>query len=504
MLEFPSNAAKITEIVLYGTRLTNPVQVPAPTEHPYPLMEDFIGANVLHNQPIDKLKCVGSIREYHPWQWDEGDADTTYKGYPNSEFAWSPSWVSGPGWGWNFDDTYAAFKKAGFDVSPCLQQTPLYLLEGSKNVDKKPVLSHEDPTDPFSYEEHSRYLYQFTARYGSIPVSPSKLMLKANQPVKSGLDMVKYVENWNEQDKWWRGREGYFSPDEMAAMCSADYDGHEGALGPGFGVKNADPNIKMAMGGLAGLSLEYIKGMKLWSDFHRSTGFPADVLNFHHYSNISGGQDGVMRVALSPEEDSLKHKLREIAEYRDRYIPGTEIWVSEFGYDTNPKSVQGCQPIGQNDVYEVQAQWLIRSYLEMAAAGVDRAHMFFFADMNSNNPNKFNSMGLVNEKWNRYQPKTSWYYVYAMKNALTGYRFHSELPSGNPSVNLYKFFNEKTETYIYAAWCTTSTDQRIQNFTVDLRGALGATLMELNHGDTVALESPFGYKPAWTGAGKPK
>lgn len=489
MLEFPSTKANIAEIVLYGQSNTPSPAIPSRVLHTPPLMENFLGANALHNQPIDKLQCIGSIREYHPWQWDEGNGSTSYPGYPNNQYAWSPSWVSGAAWGWDFDQTYANFLNAGLDLSPCLQQTAPYMLGSSTNVDQKPISATDDPEDPASYEEHAQYLYQFTARYGSNVVPTSKLMLRPGQPLKSGLNLVKYIENWNEQDKWWRGREAYFSPYEMAAMSSADYDGHEGSLGDGYGAKNADPNIKFVMGGLTILGLEYIKAMKLWSDVNRTSGFPADVLNFHHYSNSSGGQDQAMKNGISPEDDSLKDKLKEIVEYRDRYLPGKEIWLSEFGYDTNPNSPQGARAIGQNDVYEVQAQWLIRSYLEMAAAGVDRAHVYFFADLNSQNPNKFNSSGLVNEKWYGYQPKTSWYYIYAMKKALNGYRFAQEKTSGNTNVNIYKFDNSSTSTSIYVAWCNTSNDTRINNFNINMGSALGATLLELNHGDTVCTET---------------
>lgn len=489
MLEFPSTKANITEIVLYGLSNSAKAPIPARTFHTPPLMEDFLGVNALHNQPIDKLKCVGSIREYHPWQWDEGNGNSSYPGYPNNQYAWSPSWVSGAAWGWDFDETYANFLNAGFDLSPCLQQTAPYMLDNSTNVDQKPISLTDDPEDPNSYQEHAQYLYQFTARYGSNTIPASNLLLRPGQPMVSGLSLVKYVENWNEQDKWWRGREAYFSPYEMAAMCSADYDGHEGSMGNGYGAKNADPNIKFVMGGLTILGLDYIKSMKLWSDLHRTSGFPADVLNFHHYSNSSGGQDQAMKDGISPEDDSLKYKLKEIVEYRDRYLPGKEIWLSEFGYDTNPNSPQGARAIGQNDVYEVQAQWLMRSYLEVAAAGVDRAHVYFFADLNALNPNKFNSSGLVNEKWYGYQPKTSWYYIYAMKKALRGYRFGKEIASKNSSINVYRFDNDSTSTSIYVAWCNTSIDKKVNNFNINMDGALGATLLELNKKDTVCTET---------------
>jgi arginine exporter protein ArgO len=129
-------------------------------------------------------------------------------------------------------------------------------------------------------------------------------------------------------DKWWFTRGGYFTPDEFATMCSADYDGHNGALGVTKGMKVADPQVKMVMGGLASLNLEYVRCMKLWSDFNRQNGFPSDVLNFHHYSE--NGTHGI-----SPEADNLKLKLKTIVEYRNTFLPGKEIWLSEFGYDVS-------------------------------------------------------------------------------------------------------------------------------------------------------------------------
>src|SRR5690606_29656477 len=111
----------------------------------------------------------------------------------------------------------------------------------------------------------------------------------------------------------------------LAAMSSADYDGHLQALGNTVGIKNADPNAKLVMGGLASLDLEYIRAMKLWSDYHRGGSFPADVINVHHYSN-DGGFQGAGTVGVSPEADQLKNKVEAIADYRDRYLPGKELW----------------------------------------------------------------------------------------------------------------------------------------------------------------------------------
>ena len=490
MLEFPSKKTNIAEVILYGKALKKAPPSTHPITPSLPYMENLIGANALHNQPREKLKCVGSIREYHNWQWDEGKDTTTYPAYPNNQFAWAPSWVSGENWGWDFDATYKAFKNDGFELSPCLQKNVAYMLKGSINNEQKPISEYDDAQNPQSYQEHAQYLYQFVARYGANSVPASNLLLKPNQAPKSGLGYIKYVESWNEPDKWWKGRKGHFTPFELAAMCSAGYDGHEGSLGSGHGAKVADPNIKFVMGGLANLSLEYIKAMKLWSDFNRTTGFPSDVINVHHYSNTTGGPNAVLKKALSPEDDSLKYKLKELVEYRNQYLPGKEVWISEFGYDTNPNSPQGVKAIGSNDIFEVQAQWLVRSYLEIAAAGVDKAHMYFFADVNAQHPGKFNSCGLVSEKDNNYVPKTSWYYIYALKKILTGYQFDSEIPSGNPDVNIYKFTNPATATSIYAAWCNTSVDKKLDKFSFQI-DCSEASLLELAPKSTIPSEKPI-------------
>ena len=76
--------------------------------------------------------------------------------------------------------------------------------------------------------------------------------------------MLRYLENWNEPDKTWRERTGRFHPYELAAMCSADYDGHRGKLGKTYGVRNADPQMRLSIGGLAGLNLDYLRAMKFW------------------------------------------------------------------------------------------------------------------------------------------------------------------------------------------------------------------------------------------------
>lgn len=490
-LESPS--AQIAEIVLYGTARGARAPIPAPARRPPALMDSFIGINGFVDDPLSRIAACGHLREYHQWQWDEGNQDSSYPGYPGHQLAWSPSWVSGPGWGWDFDQFYRQLKDAGVEAVPCFQGCAPYLVGFDKDrTDEKPIIAGTDPALPQSYIAHASYLFQFAARYGGTPCDAALLKLKAGQPVRSGLGLVRYMENWNEPDKWWKGRAAHFSPFELAAMCSADYDGHRQTMGRTVGVRNADPNMKLVMGGIAKPEIEYLKAMRLWADFHRSGDFPADVINLHHYSNDASGQGGQPTTGISPEADGLRERFQRVVEWRDRFLPGKEIWISEFGYDTNPQSIQRAPAIGAADAEEVQGRWIVRSYLALAAAGVDRAQLYMLRDVNAGNTVQYNSSGLTSEKWNQHRPKRSWYYVATLRHILRGTRFESEVPSGHPSVRVYRFRSVDRPWHdVYAVWCPTSDSTEVKDFHQVLPNASAATLIALAPQSTTGQTAPL-------------
>ncbi|MDB5013430.1 MAG: hypothetical protein JWQ25_1632, partial [Daejeonella sp.] len=258
---------------------------------------------------------------------------------------------------------------------------------------------------------------------------------------------------------------------EYAAMASADYDGHANTMKMGtgtFGMKNADPKIKFVLGGLAFLNLDYIKDMKNWFEKNRlDKKFAADVINFHVYGwKTDKGWEGG-GPAISPEQSKFKEHLEEITQYRDKNLPGVEVWVSEFGWDTNAESPLAPPVIGPFDIQEVQAQWLVRSYLAFASAGVDRAQMYMFRDVDGASATWFSSCGLVGPKGD-WTPKKSWYYVYTLKNTLKNMIYDGEKPSGNPNVLIYKFKEVVTQKQVYAVWARTSTAYQVNGFKIKL------------------------------------
>lgn len=455
------------------------------TLHPI-TMDQFIGMNTFVDDPVDKIAAVGFVREYHNWEWDDGTADGNYRGFPYSELRFAPS---GPGW--SYDDFYGKLKQSGIPVSPCIQGAPNWL-HGQNNFpkDNKPIDAQGLlASDPQSYYKKAHFMYQFAARYGSAQVPASKLTLAKGQKPLSGLGLVKYIEDWNEQDRDWDGPDAYFKPEEYAAMASANYDGHGNTMKKidgNYGIKNADSSMKFVMGGLSSQSLDYIKKMKAWFEANRpDKKFVPDVINFHIYSFKQGADwKGGSGPALSPEDGLFREKLSEIVKYRNENLPGVEVWVSEFGWDTNPNSSLAAAEIGPYDIQEMQAIWLVRAYMAFAAAGVDRAQMYMSRDVDPNDATWFSTCGLMGPKGD-FTPKKSWYYVYTLKNLLAGHRYTGAQQCADKNVLIYKFNNKKNNTETHVVWAKTSKNYIAQNIPVTLApGAATAQIVNLLPGST--------------------
>jgi hypothetical protein len=489
MIEFNIKVKDIAEVVLFGNKISeykNP-EYKIITERKIITMDKLMGTTggLWENEKLVS-GSVSALREFHTWNWNDAGNDQNkhnhpligYKPYPNNFYNFNPDFGLR-----HTDQDYKRLTNAGIELNPCLQTSALYFINGD-NENNKPVFTGKNPNNPASYKAHADYLFQYTARYGSKVVDKNLLKLDKNkfgpnnelQPIVSGLNVVKSIENWNEPDKWWHPAAAYFSPFQFAAMCSADYDGHEGSLGTNVGVKNADPKMKFVMGGLAALNIEFIKGMKLWSDYNRTKTqtFPADVLNFHHYCNSNEGK-GQPILGISPEQDELKKKLKEVVAYRNKHLPNLEIWLTEFGYDTQEGSTQAAPAIGNTNSFEVQGRWLIRSFLEIAAAGIDRAFLYNFEDYGFGTTMQYMTSGMVkgapgNEK------KVSWYYMACLKNVLKNYSFLKEIPSGQANINIYCFKSIDNNKLIYAAWCNTSNNKEIFNFNLNIKEGKNATI----------------------------
>lgn len=489
MLEFNIKINDIEEIVLFGNKISNN-EVIKPVfngNKNYPTFDKLMGATGGLWENENLMQCVSSLREFHSWNWNDGGIDEkkpgytipNYPEYPNNYFIFNPDYSNR-----HTDEDYKRLTNAGIELNPCLQTSAYYFTNG-ENENIKPLIKGNNPNNPESYKAHADYLFQYTARYGNTKVDDSKLKLYKKgygplnefQPRVSGLNLVKSVENWNEPDKWWHSFAATFTPFEFAAMCSADYDGHEKKLGVNVGVKNADSTMKVVMGGLASLNIDYIKGMKLWTEFNRTEmkKFPADVLNFHHYCNkFINGQP---TIGISPEEDHLKDKLKKIVAFRDSLLPNLEIWLSEFGYDTQVGSFQAAPAIKKNSTEEIQGRWLLRSFLEISASGIDKAFVYNLDDYGTNTTIQYLTSGLVKSAPNN-EKKIAWYYVAGLKSLLKNYYFFKEIPSGNKEINIYAFKSNNSSKIIYALWCNSSNNKEVFNYKFNIKGSENAIVFK--------------------------
>jgi len=450
-----SPASAIAEVVLYGAAHGPIEPLPSPVPRQKPTLGALMGINGFVDDDRDLLQVVGHLREYHSWQWDDGNGDPSTPAYPQNRFGWNPSWVRGTGWSWNFDDFYGTLHGKGMTIAPVFQGTPAWMFGKSTGDSLKPHLSGTDSTLPASYLAHADYLWQFAARFGRTVVPASDLRVDALNTAVSGLGSVDWMEGWNEPDKNWKTVTGYFRPEVLAAMASADYDGDQARMGRKVGVRNADPTMKVALPGLISIDLEYAKAMKWWADRRRGGSFPADALNFHHYCNDGGGQGGTATTGISPETDGFRQRLETLSAWRDRNLPGKELWLSEFGWDTDAGSVFRAPAIGSADAYEIQGRWIVRAFLQLAASGFDRAQVFLLRDDWDNSSGKFATSGLVHDKYDtlcpKYQKKTSWYYVNTLHKSLRNYRFDAEDSTGG--IHVYRFVHTTDpDSVAWAVW----------------------------------------------------
>lgn len=191
------NPGAIGEIVVYGTPAAGGEDVedqasPSPPR-PAPLWRTFVGTNAFVTDPLERLVAVGSIREYHDWQWVEPDGDP---GFPNALNSYQPSQP-----GFRFDDFYNTTHQAGLNLHQCLQGRAIFLDQNNASQSKWKPLPDADfdaALSPASYIALGAHAYQTAARYGRAKIADSALQLAKGQPRLSGLGLLSYMETMNE------------------------------------------------------------------------------------------------------------------------------------------------------------------------------------------------------------------------------------------------------------------------------------------------------------------
>ncbi len=406
----------------------------------------FVGVNALITDSVANLAPIGVVREYHNWGWlGNNDNDNPYP-----QTLYTPNI---PDFGWDWDSFFSGLQAMGVSGFPAVQG-------GASWVNSSAVPPAEgSPTAAKSYIAHGDTMFQIAARWGSVKVPDAELKLESGQARSSGLGTVQYFEDFNEEDN----AKG-FTGDVFAAMASADYDGDQSRLGTTIGVKNADPNAKLVMGGLSGAYgsgdtwinsiTKFLDAARTWSTANRGGSFPADVINVHYYSFGPGSP----KPALSPEDDQVQAKLAAVVAYRDQNLPGKPVWWTEFGYDTYVNSPLHAPALGSNSAFIVQGQWLVRDLLAALAAGIERATLFELDDTctppASACDTQFATAGLLADPGSA--PKPAWYFLATFRARLQTMVYAGAPPSGQPDVSIAQFKDTKSNGGALVVWAPTS------------------------------------------------
>ncbi|MEM9991325.1 MAG: T9SS type A sorting domain-containing protein, partial [Bacteroidota bacterium] len=103
--------------------------------------------------------------------------------------------------------------------------------------------------------------------------------------------------------------------------------------------------------------------------------------------------------------------------------------------------------------------WIVRSFLEIAAAGVDRAMVFNMRDGSPEaSAGLYQTSGMTTYRGDRFQNKNSWYYVSTMKQTLEGLKFDPTFQHEDDRIRMYRFVDEcdADGKVVYAIWSPTS------------------------------------------------
>jgi hypothetical protein len=410
-----------------------------------------ICTNSFHWVPIDIVKPFAMVREYNYWSWYEGKQGVN---------AFEPSAETGA----NLDKHFAELKANNITPLFCLNQCPPWLntykeFEAEDRPTDTPTSKSDDPA---SYSYFARFMYQIAARYGRVAVPLEILTLDASNTPKSGLNLLEFISPWNEPDKWWKGPRGNIKANEYAALLSAVWDGHEGTIKGHMGIKNADPSMKVVLGGLTDMRQDYLNEMNNWFKTNRKDKkFCADVIDVHHYSGNYGTElFSPTAKGVAPETDSLKSKVAAFVNFTKMLLPNREIWMTEYGYDTGTKSPQRSTAYGGFSADEVQAMWNIRSFLEILAGGMDKAFVFNIYDESNDQFGIFQTSGVVRSRADGLTKKMAWNKFSELATKLKGLVFKGD-ESKQANVRNYKFANDDGSKVCLIMWSPTENGTTI-------------------------------------------
>ncbi|MFB9865135.1 hypothetical protein [Rufibacter immobilis] len=476
------------EIKFYGSYTPYAVAAYKKPAHP---LKRMLGINAYPYNLQDKDPAVlqKKIAALHPYFLVRDYLDWQLVETQEGKFTFNPTHHGS----WKLDEIYARHKANGKEILVCFKDIPVWMQE----TYPKAIRSHENAPMPYkpeyttvengetnyfnerynadkgkpeTYSQVAKAAFQFAARYGKNKKLNPKLVQvytgtrwtadPANEK-KIGLGLVDKIEANNEPDRYWKGRQANQSPDEYAAYLSAFYDGHKGTLGPGVGVKQADPDMLVVCGGIASSRPGFYQGLVDWCKKNRGylpngqVNLCFDEVNYHAYNNNFAGEQYAKgeRVGVAPELSKAPKGLLDFHRINQELMGGKPIIITETGYDWNSLT-QGTREINGKDKFTVQADWILRSSLEYAMAGLSGLYFYQLYDDgsgSSTNTRQYMTSGHVER--NTYELRPAAQFLQQVRERFGEY-VPVERLSEDPRVDQYR---SPKGQIMYACWIPDET-----------------------------------------------
>ncbi|QQL51235.1 hypothetical protein [Mucilaginibacter ginkgonis] len=440
------------------------------------------GSQIDENK-LKAIKQFTGVRHYLDWSRIESQ---------QGKYTFNPAHSGN----WNYDAMYQRLKTENVDVLVCLKTCPDWLLQtypaDQRDAENVPMPYGADKSQPGSYVLQAKAAFQFAARYGGNKAVDASLLKIDNSQRwpgdgvnenKTGLGLIKYIECDNERDKWWKGDKAHQTAQEYAANLSAFYDGNKGSLGKDVGVKNADPNMKVVMAGLAAADPAYVSAMIDWCKQNR--GYKADgnvnlcfdIINYHLYTNNNKSNGGTATQGLAPELSEASQIASSFVNLANaNHLP---VWVTEAGFDVNTQSPQRALAVGNKSEILTQADWLLRTALLYERNSVQKLFFYILYDDNLSSSTQYASSGLVLPNFTN-RPAAN--YIVQAKNLIGGYSFQKTICI-DPIVDIYK--NGTKTIYVLVV---PDQKQRTATFDLLLAGINKVTFHTLSATSTTTID----------------
>ena len=466
MIRFSSPSARMNEMVLYGCPYGEVPPSP-PTSYTgarlsQKTLKEFLGVNMYINIPGEWTKPFSSIRMYTIANTFDMD---TVNPYPNNKIS-----IARYGYlfqGNSFRHYSDDLQEEGKSIWYSVRGVPVWMNKLNMWDHDRPVTKiGMDSEDPMSYGRHSNLMWTLAAVFGKTKVDTNELNI-ADMIRVSGKGTMTVYENGNEEDAFWAGNR-YCSPAEYFAQSSADYDGHEGKLGPRHGIKIADTNSKLMMSGMIEFDTSRLKVLDFLSRNMRSDKkfIWQGGIQFHHYStklkNTSILNRNKTTVAITPEEDSLRSKLARVRDFVYRTQPGVECILGEYGYDKGKGSPQAAPIVPGYSANQSQGIMLLRGINAVAFSGFDKCMVYWMKDdVDENFPAIYLTSGLVRQLPDgKIIPYPAWFYVSTLVNRLGNY-LPIEIVSEKGDTWIYKYRNkDNADSVAYFVYSPTRSGKK--------------------------------------------